>query len=114
MHTLYRITIRILGEKHFIDLIDKFLYLYFRHRCNYASDLCSGNKIDKLVSAKERGSIPIRSKYFKKQDGSDSELQQASVSSTKLISNGNKRMSTLPNNPALEKRCDILSRQVTL
>ncbi|XP_076892919.1 uncharacterized protein At4g18490-like [Bidens hawaiensis] len=51
-----------------------------------------------------RGKVPIRSKYFKKQNGSESELQQASVSSTKLISIGNKRTSTLPSNPALEKR----------
>ncbi|GJW37240.1 hypothetical protein Tco_0060160 [Tanacetum coccineum] len=52
---------------------------------------------------KERGSIPIWSKYFKKQDGGESELQQASVSSTKLISISDKRMSTLLNNPALAK-----------
>ncbi|GJU68299.1 hypothetical protein Tco_1254558 [Tanacetum coccineum] len=53
---------------------------------------------------KERGSIPIWSNYFKKQDGGESELQQASVSSTKLISISDKRMSTLLNNPALAKR----------
>ncbi|PWA76311.1 hypothetical protein CTI12_AA235900 [Artemisia annua] len=39
-----------------------------------------------------------------RQVGGESELQQASVSSTKLISIGNKRMSTLLNNPALAKR----------
>ncbi|GJZ56830.1 hypothetical protein Tco_0612324 [Tanacetum coccineum] len=53
---------------------------------------------------KERGSIPIWSNYFKKQDGGESELQQASVSSTKLISISDKRMSTLLNNLALAKR----------
>ncbi|XP_076941543.1 uncharacterized protein At4g18490-like [Bidens hawaiensis] len=51
-----------------------------------------------------RVKVPIRSKYFKKQNGSESELQQASVSSTKLFSIGNKRTSTLPSNAALEKR----------
>ncbi|KAJ0803657.1 hypothetical protein HanOQP8_Chr00c395g0824721 [Helianthus annuus] len=49
------------------------------------------------------GNIPIRSKYFIKQNGSESELQQASASSTKLISISNKKTNTLPN-PALEKR----------
>nr|GEW51224.1 external alternative NAD(P)H-ubiquinone oxidoreductase B1, mitochondrial-like [Tanacetum cinerariifolium] len=79
----------------------------WQHRCNYTSDLCSGNKIDKLVSDKERGSIAIRSKYFKKQDGGESELQLALVSSTKLICISDKRMSTLLNNPAHAKRGDI-------
>ncbi|XP_076891660.1 uncharacterized protein At4g18490-like [Bidens hawaiensis] len=51
-----------------------------------------------------RGKVPIRSKYFKKQNGSESELQHASASSTKLISIVNKRTNTLPSNPALEKR----------
>ncbi|GJR67424.1 hypothetical protein Tco_0013489 [Tanacetum coccineum] len=53
---------------------------------------------------KERGSIPIWSIYFKKQDGGESEFQQASVSSTKHISISDKRMSTLLNNHALAKR----------
>ncbi|XP_076954500.1 uncharacterized protein At4g18490-like [Bidens hawaiensis] len=63
-----------------------------------------GTATDELAPDKERGKVPIRSKYFKKQNGSESELQQASVSLTKLISIGNKRTSTLPSNPALEKR----------
>ncbi|CAH1415912.1 unnamed protein product [Lactuca virosa] len=66
--------------------------------------LDGGTTTDELVSEKERGNIPTRSKYFKKQNGSESEKQQASVSSTKLISVGNKRMSTLPNNPPPGKR----------
>ncbi|KAJ0438752.1 hypothetical protein HanHA300_Chr16g0617641 [Helianthus annuus] len=56
------------------------------------------------------GNIPIRSKYFIKQNGSESELQQASASSTKLISISNKKTNTLPN-PALEKR-DVGSRSL--
>lgn len=59
---------------------------------------------DELVSEKEKGNIPTRSKYFKRQNGSESEKPHASISSTKLISVANKRMSTLPNNLALGKR----------
>ncbi|KAI3796807.1 hypothetical protein L1987_39493 [Smallanthus sonchifolius] len=66
--------------------------------------LDSGTTIDGLASDKERGNIPIRSKYFKKQNGSEPELQQASASSTKIITIGNKRTNTLPSNPASEKR----------
>ncbi|XP_076948616.1 uncharacterized protein At4g18490-like [Bidens hawaiensis] len=66
--------------------------------------LGSGTAINESTSDKERGKVPIRSKYFKKQNGSESELQQASASSTKLFSIGNKRTNTLPSNPALEKR----------
>nr|GEV81876.1 probable glucuronoxylan glucuronosyltransferase IRX7 [Tanacetum cinerariifolium] len=65
---------------------DSFSKLHvYGHRCNYTSGLCSGNQIDKSVSEKERGSIHIRSKYFKRQDGGESKIQHASVSSTKLI-----------------------------
>ncbi|KAI3743687.1 hypothetical protein L1987_56750 [Smallanthus sonchifolius] len=66
--------------------------------------LDSGTTIDELASDKERGNIPIRSKYFKKQNGSEPELQQASASSTKLVTIDNKRTNTLPSNPASEKR----------
>nr|KAJ0212509.1 hypothetical protein LSAT_V11C400176870 [Lactuca sativa] len=66
--------------------------------------LDGGTTTDELVSEKERGNIPTRSKYFKKQNGNEYEKQQASVSSTKLISVGNKRMGTLPNNPPPGKR----------
>ncbi|KAI7740884.1 hypothetical protein M8C21_021984 [Ambrosia artemisiifolia] len=66
--------------------------------------LGSGTAVDELATDKERGNFPVRSKYFIKQNGSESELQQASASSTKLISISNKRTNTLPSNPALEKR----------
>ncbi|KAI3498707.1 hypothetical protein L1887_34486 [Cichorium endivia] len=69
----------------------------------HMGSLDSGTTSDELVSKKERGNIPTQSKYFKKQNGSESEKPQASISSTKLISVANKRMSTLPNNLALEK-----------
>ncbi|KAL8268249.1 hypothetical protein R6Q59_002047 [Mikania micrantha] len=64
----------------------------------------SGTTIDELASDKESGKVPIRSKYFKKQNGSESEKQQASDSSTKLVSIGSKRATNLPNNSATEKR----------
>ncbi|KAL8228100.1 hypothetical protein R6Q57_015684 [Mikania cordata] len=64
----------------------------------------SGTTIDELASDKERGKVLIRSKYFKKQNGSESEKQQASDSSTKLVSIGSKRTTDLPNNSAIEKR----------
>ncbi|KAK9051665.1 hypothetical protein SSX86_028293 [Deinandra increscens subsp. villosa] len=64
----------------------------------------SGTIVDELVSDKERRNIPIRSKYFNKQSGSESEPQQASASLTKLISIGNRKTNTLPSNPELEKR----------
>ncbi|KAI7740883.1 hypothetical protein M8C21_021983, partial [Ambrosia artemisiifolia] len=66
--------------------------------------LGSGTAVEELATDKERGNFPVRSKYFIKQNGSESELQQASASSTKLISISNKRTNTLPSNPALEKR----------
>ncbi|KAI3719017.1 hypothetical protein L6452_19904 [Arctium lappa] len=69
----------------------------------YARLICAPT-VDELVSEKGRENIRSRSKYFTRQNGNESELQKASVSRTKLISVGNKRMSTLPNNPALEKR----------
>ncbi|KAI3764931.1 hypothetical protein L2E82_14948 [Cichorium intybus] len=69
----------------------------------HMGSLNSGTTSDELVSKKERGNITTQSKYFKKQNGSESEKPQASISSTKLISVANKRMSTLPNNLALGK-----------
>ncbi|XP_071705840.1 uncharacterized protein At4g18490 [Rutidosis leptorrhynchoides] len=65
----------------------------------------SGSTIDEVVPEKERGNIPVRSKYLKKQTESDSEAQQPSKSS-KLISVGNKRMISLLSNPPLETGSD--------
>ncbi|KAJ9563086.1 hypothetical protein OSB04_008246, partial [Centaurea solstitialis] len=69
----------------------------------HMGSLDSGTTTDELVSEKGRENIRSRSKYFTRQNGGESELQQASVSLAKLTV-GNKIMSTLPNNPALGKR----------
>nr|XP_043623784.1 uncharacterized protein At4g18490 [Erigeron canadensis] len=70
-----------------------------------------GTTFDELASEKKRVNVPVLSKYFNKQNGSQSDLQKMPVSSTKLIPIGNKRVSTLSSTPAVEKR-ELGSRSV--
>ncbi|KAK9265621.1 hypothetical protein L1049_021505 [Liquidambar formosana] len=66
--------------------------------------LSSGPMVEKLTPVKEKETVSIRSKFFKRSEETECQLHQASSTGTKLILSDSKRSGTMHASPADEKR----------